>query len=73
MAGRGESSTGCVVDGFEGSDVEFGEKGRLGAEPLELEGVGEPVRCDRWFVFPNLAAQADEGIAQRGWRIGMIR
>ena len=30
----------------------------LGAELLLLEGVGELVRYDRWFVFPNLVVQA---------------
>ena len=47
----------------------------LGPEVLVLEGVGEPVRYDRWFVFPNLAARAsgDGRIAQRGWRMDIIR
>ena len=40
-----------------------------------FEGLGEPVRYNRWFVFPNLAARAsgDGRIAQRGWRIEIKR
>ena len=47
----------------------------LRPELLVLEGVGEPVRYDLWFVFPNLAARASaEGrTAQRGWRKEIIR
>ena len=53
-----------------GSDVEREDTG-FGAESLVLEGVGELVRHDRWFVFPNFAERAsgDGRIAQRGWRI----
>ena len=39
----------------------------LGAELLLLEGVGELVQYDRWFVFPNLVVQAsgDGRVAER--------